>query len=194
MVRGLILLIILASRATVASAQTSDAGADASLSPSLAAVAKSMHATIRRNIAEAAETMPAEDYTFKPTPQVRSFGEVLGHIANANFLFCSLAKGAPSPSTTNLEGVTGKAAILKALLDSLAYCDPVYETTTDSNFNQPVTVAGLGNKPTPTVRGAVLMFNTTHNNEHYGNIVVYMRLKGHVPPSTARTQRPKKQQ
>jgi hypothetical protein len=153
----------LASRATAASAQTSDAGADSSLSPSLAAVAKSMHATIRRNIAEAAETMPAEDYTFKPTPQVRSFGEVLGHIANANFLFCSLAKGAPSPSTTNLEGVTGKAAILKAVLDSLAYCDPVYETTTDSNFNQPVTVAGLGNKPTPTVRGAVLMLDREIN-------------------------------
>jgi uncharacterized damage-inducible protein DinB len=190
MVRELIVSIILTSLTTVASAQTSDAGADASLSPSLAAVAKSMHATIRRNIAEAAENVPAGDYTFRPTPQVRSFGEVLGHIANANFLFCSLAKGAPSPSTANLERLTGKAAILKAVLDSLAYCDPVYETTTDSNFSQPVTV----NKPTPTVRGAVLMFNTTHNNEHYGNIVVYMRLKGLVPPSTARTQLPKKQQ
>jgi uncharacterized damage-inducible protein DinB len=194
MVRALMLSIIWASLTTVASAQTSDAGADASLSPSLAAVAHSMHATIRRNIAEAAETMPAADYTFKPTPQVRSFGELLGHIANANFLFCSLAKGVPSPSTTNLEGLQGKAAILKAVLESLAYCDLVYETTTDANFSQPVTVAGLGNKPTPTVRGAVLMFNTTHDNEHYGNIVVYMRLRGHVPPSTARTQLPNKQQ
>ena len=192
MVRGMILSFILASLTTPASAQTTDAGADASLSPSLAAVAKSMHATIRRNIAEAAETMPAEDYPFKPTPQVRSFGEVLGHIANANFFFCSQANGMSSPSTTNLEKLTEKAAIVKAVLDSLAYCDTVYETTTDSNFNQPATVAGLGNRPTPTIRGAVLMFNTTHNNEHYGNIVVYMRLKGHVPPSTARTQQPKK--
>ncbi len=192
MVRGMILSFILASLTTPASAQTTDAGADASLSPSLAAVAKSMHATIRRNIAEAAETMPAEDYPFKPTPQVRSFGEVLGHIANANFFFCSQANGMSSPSTTNLEKLTEKAAIVKAVLDSLAYCDTVYETTTDSNFNQPATVAGLGNRPTPTIRGAVLMFNTAHNNEHYGNIVVYMRLKGHVPPSTARTQQPKK--
>jgi len=188
----MILSFILASLTTPASAQTTDAGADASLSPSLAAVAKSMHATIRRNIAEAAETMPAEDYPFKPTPQVRSFGEVLGHIANANFFFCSQANGMSSPSTTNLEKLTEKAAIVKAVLDSLAYCDTVYETTTDSNFNQPATVAGLGNRPTPTIRGAVLMFNTAHNNEHYGNIVVYMRLKGHVPPSTARTQQPKK--
>jgi uncharacterized damage-inducible protein DinB len=151
-----------------------------------------MHATIRRNIAEAAENMPAEDYAFRPTPQVRSFGELLGHIANANFLFCSLASGASSPSTTNLEKLSGKAAMVKAVLESLAYCDTVYDATTDSNFNQPATVAGLGNRPTPTIRGAVLIFNTTHNNEHYGNIVLYMRLKGHVPPSTARTQQPKK--
>lgn len=177
---------------TAASAQTTDAGADASLSPSLASVTKSMHATIRRNIAEAAENMPAEEYAFKPTPQVRSFGEILGHIANANFLFCFQAHGGASPSTTNLERLTGKAAMLKAVLESLTYCDVVYEATTDSNFNQPATVAGLGNKPTPTIRGAVLMFNTTHNNEHYGNMVVYMRLKGHVPPSTTRTQQPKK--
>jgi uncharacterized damage-inducible protein DinB len=151
-----------------------------------------MHATIRRNIAEAAEDMPAEDYAFRPTPQVRTFGEILGHIANANFLFCSQANGAASPSTTNLERLTGKAAIVKAVLDSLAYCDAVYEATTDSNFNEWATVAGLGNRPTPTIRGAVLMFNTTHNNEHYGNVVVYMRLKGRVPPSTGRTQQPRK--
>jgi uncharacterized damage-inducible protein DinB len=193
MVRILILSIIVASRAIMASAQTSDAGADASLSPSLAAVAKSMHATVRRNIAEAAENMPAEEYAFRPTPEVRTFGEILGHIANANFLFCSQANGVAPPSLTNLEKLTGKAAMLKAVLESLAYCDAVYQATTDSNFNQPATVAGLGNKPTPTIRGAVLVFNTTHNNEHYGNLVVYMRLKGHVPPSTARAQLPKKQ-
>ncbi|PYQ73840.1 MAG: DinB family protein [Acidobacteria bacterium] len=192
MVRRLILAAFSVSLTVPALAQTTDAGADRSLSPSLAAVARSMHATIRRNIAEAAETMSAEDYAFKPTPQVRSFGEVLGHIANANFFFCAQAKGMSSPSTTNLERVTEKAALVKALLDSLAYCDTVYETTTDSNFNQPATIAGLGNKPTQTIRGVVLMFNTTHNNEHYGNIVVYMRLKGHVPPSTALTQQPKK--
>ena len=90
------------------------------------------------------------------------------------------------PCDLPLETVTEKAVLVKALLESLAYCDTVYNATTDSNFNQPVTVGGLGNKPTQTIRGAVLMFNTTHNNEHYGNIVVYMRLKGKVPPSTAR--------
>jgi uncharacterized damage-inducible protein DinB len=157
----------------------------------MAAGAKAMHGIIRRNLAEAAEAMPAADYAFKPTPQVRSFGELIGHVANANFFFCSQAKGEKSPATENYEKATTKAALVKGLGDSLAYCDGAYAATTDATFNQLVTLAG----PTPgkqTARGSVLIFNTTHNNEHYGNIVVYLRLKGQVPPSTARTQQPPK--
>ena len=69
----------------------------------------------------------------------------------------------------------------------MAYCDAVYNDTTDANVNQLVTMLGPAKKQTS--RGSVLVFNTTHNNEHYGNIVVYMRLKGRVPPSTARVQK-----
>ena len=176
-------------------AQTSDGGFDKALSPSLAATAKAMHATIRRDIAEAAETMPAEDFGFKPTPDVRSFAQLVGHVINANVFFCSQAKGAAMPTTTNFERVADKAALIKGLTDALAYCDAVYESTTDADFNQAVTLSGFPgmNPKTTTTRGAVLMFNTTHNNEHYGNIVVYLRLKGKVPPSTARAQAPKRQ-
>ena len=84
-----------------------------------------------------------------------------------------------------------KAAIAKGLKDSLAYCDDVYTSTTDGNFTQGVKLAAPGGGATSTTRGLVLMFNTTHNNEHYGNVIVYMRLKGHVPPSTARMQQKK---
>jgi len=176
-------------------AQTSDGGFDKALSPSLAATAKAMHATIRRDIAESAETMPDEDFGFKPTPDVRSFAQLVGHVINANFFFCSQAKGAAMPTTTNFERVADKAALIKGLTDALAYCDAVYESTTDADFNQAVTLSGFPgmNPKTTTTRGAVLMFNTTHNNEHYGNIVVYLRLKGKVPPSTARAQAPKRQ-
>jgi uncharacterized damage-inducible protein DinB len=185
--RALVLALSLMCMSLHAEAQTTDGGLGDIASPSLAAVAKGMHATIRRNLAEAAENMPADEYAFKPTPQVRSFDELIGHIASANFYFCSQAKGEKSPSTTNYEKATGKRILQKALNDSLAYCDAVYASTTDSNFNQLVKTPGP-NGERETARGAVLMFNTTHNNEHYGNIVVYMRLKGHVPPSTARTQ------
>ena len=77
-------------------AQTTDAGFNDALSPSMASVVKAMHATIRRNLADAAQNMPAEEYSFKATPQVRSFAELIGHVVFGNFLFCSQAKGPPS--------------------------------------------------------------------------------------------------
>jgi uncharacterized damage-inducible protein DinB len=193
----LALAVTIAIHATSAAAyaQTSDGGFDKALSPSLAASAKAMHATIRRDIAEAADAMPAEDFAFKPTPEVRSFAQLVGHLVNANFFFCSQAKGAAMPAATNFERVADKPALIKGLTDALAYCDAVYESTTDADFNQTVTLNGFPgmNPKTTTSRGAVLIFNTTHNNEHYGNIVVYLRLKGKVPPSTARSQAPKGQ-
>ena len=91
---------------------------------------------------------------------------------------------APDSATQNYEKATDKAVLVKALKDALSYCDDVYASTTDGNFSQVVTMTGQGNPQ--SARGGVLVFNTAHNNEHYGNMVVYMRLKGHVPPSTAR--------
>jgi uncharacterized damage-inducible protein DinB len=193
MIRPLAFTLVLMCLATPALAQTTGAGYGDALSPSLAAVAKAMHATIRQNLARAAEAMPAEEYGAKPTSEVRSFGQLVGHVINANFFFCSQAAGEKSPATRNYEQVADKAILVAALSESLAFCDKVYGSLTDASFNERVTmVGGAGNAATETVRGAVLIFNTTHNNEHYGNIVVYMRLKGHVPPSTAASQQPKK--
>jgi uncharacterized damage-inducible protein DinB len=184
-------LILVCATLPVAFAQTTDAGYANALSPSLASVAKTMHATIRRNLAEAAENMPADEYSFRPTPHVRTFGQIINHLVTASLFFCSQAAG-ENPPTAMYEPLEGKAALVKALNESLAYCDKVYAATTDANFMQPVQVGpGVGMGPAKTVRGAVLIFNIAHNNEHYGNIVVYMRLKGHVPPSTARVRRSK---
>lgn len=178
---------------TSAGAQTTDGGFDRALSTSLASTAKAMFATIRRDLADAAEAMPVEEYAFKPHPDSRTFAALVGHVASANYFFCSMAKGASPMSTPaatgSYEKLTDKAALVKALNDSLEYCDSAYDSTTDANFGEAVTTPAIGPmKATPTLRGLVLMFNTTHNNEHYGNVVVYMRAKGHVPPSTARTQ------
>ena len=175
-------------------AQATDAGYPDELSPSLASSAKAMHAMIRRDLAEAAETMPAGEYAFRPTPEVRTFGQIIGHLIDANFFFCSQAAGEKSPATADYEQITDKAALVKSLNDSLAYCDRVYAATTDANFIQPMQIVNvMGTGSTNTVRGAVLMYNITHNNEHYGNLAVYLRLKGHVPPSTARAQQRKNQ-
>jgi hypothetical protein len=127
-----------------------------------------MHTNIRRNLAEAAAAMPAGDYDFKPTPDVRSFGELIGHVANANFFFCSQAKGEPSPGTSNYEKEADKTALVKALNESLAYCDAAYAATTDANFSQAIKTPAPGG-PRDATRGGVLIFNTAHNNEHYAH-------------------------
>jgi uncharacterized damage-inducible protein DinB len=174
---------------TSAFAQTTGAGYNA-LTPSMAKNAQTMHATIRKNLADAAALMLPADYAFKPTPEVRSFAQLIGHVTNANFLFCSQAAGEAMPGMTNHETLTDKAALVTALTSSLALCDRAYAATTDATFSQPLKVAaGQGMAASETTRGAVLMFNVAHNNEHYGNIVVYLRLRGLVPPSTAQAQR-----
>ena len=184
-----VVFILFLAWASSSAAQTTDAGFADAASPSMASVTRSMHATIRRNLAEAAESMPADEYSFKPTPEIRSFGELLGHVINGNFFFCSQARGEKSPAAQNYDKLaTDKAALVKGLNAALAYCDEAYTATTDANFNTLVAIAG----PKPggqSSRGSVLVFNTAHNNEHYGNMIVYMRLKGHVPPSTARVQK-----
>ena len=195
MLRLLILVVVFAYvTLPAASAQATDAGFPDELSPSLAGSAKAMHAMIRRDLAEAAENMPADEYAFRPTPQVRSFGQIIGHVVDANFFFCSQAAGEKSAATVDHEQITDKAGLVKALNDSLVYCDRVYAATTDVNFVQPLQIANVvGTGSTNTVRGAVLLYNIAHNYEHYGNLAVYMRLKGHVPPSTARAQQRKNQ-
>jgi len=174
---------------SAAAAQTTDSGFGGLASPSMAVVARGMHAAIRRNLAETADAMPAADYAFKPTPDVRTFGQIIGHVALGNFLFCSQAKGEPPPAGAEAaRSASGKAALVKVLADSLAYCDEVYAATTDANFGQAIKTPGPGGAARDATRGGVLVFNTAHNNEHYGNLAVYLRLRGHVPPSTARTQ------
>jgi uncharacterized damage-inducible protein DinB len=185
--RSVVTVLYLLLVGSGADAQTTDGGFAETLSPSMASVVKAMHATIRRNIAEAAEAMPAGDYAFKATADVRSFAELVGHVVNANFFFCSQARDEAMPSTTNYEKIGEKGALIKVLTESLAYCDAAYVATTDANFGQLVKLAGP-NGGGQASRGSVLVFNTTHNNEHYGNLVVYLRLKGLVPPSTARAE------
>jgi uncharacterized damage-inducible protein DinB len=188
MVRLLMMTMVLSGLSLGAAAQTSDSGFGPMASPSIAAVTRAMHAAIRRNLAEAADAMPAGDYDFKPTPDVRTFAQIIGHVATANFMFCSQAKGEASPAAGNYERTaTDKTALVKALTESLAYCDEVYGATTDANFNQVIKTPTPGG-PRDASRGGVLTFNTAHNNEHYGNLTVYLRLKGHVPPSTGRVQ------
>jgi len=143
---------------------------------------------IKRNLTESAAKVPEADYSFAPTKEVRNFAQIFDHVANTQFSLCSAAKGEANPNKEDFEKTaTTKAAVVKALADSFAYCDTVYLTLTDAKA---VELIKMGQNESPRV--GRLITNVAHDNEHYGNLVTMMRLKGMVPPSTERAQMPRK--
>ena len=131
-------------------------------------------------IIRAAEQVSEADYAFKPTPEVRSFGQLIGHIANANYMICAIALGEQSPSRENIEQArTTKAALVEALKTSFGYCDRAYAMSDAQLLAQQANLFGQ-----QMTRLGVLSFNAAHDYEHYGNIVTYMRLRGMTPPSS----------
>jgi uncharacterized damage-inducible protein DinB len=140
--------------------------------------------SVKKNIKESAELMPEENYGFKPTPEVRSLGAILAHVAGASYEFCASAKNEKAPfEEGSFEGkMTTKAQIVKVTNDAIAYCDAAYAALTDANGADKVRQAFGGTGE--TTRIASLLGQIGHDNEHYGNLVTYYRLKGLVPPSS----------
>lgn len=134
---------------------------------------------IKGNLLKTAEKVPEELYSFKPTPEVRSLGQLIGHLADANFLICSTVAGEKPPQGGFEKNATTKAALTKALADGIAYCDKVGAGLTDASGAAMVSLFGM-----QMPKLSVMYFNVEHCNEHYGNLVTYMRLKGIVPPSS----------
>jgi uncharacterized damage-inducible protein DinB len=163
------LLICLLAPAAVALAQDNP----------LNAFQKSSYGTVKVILLRSAEKMPEENYNFKPTDAVRSFGQVVGHVADAQYLFCSIALGEKNPDPKIEQGKTSKAALIAALKDAFAYCDKAYDGMTDASAPQMVKLFG-----SDTPKLGVLTVDNMHNLEHYGNLVTYMRLKNIVPPTS----------
>ena len=136
--------------------------------------------TIRENLIETAEAMPEEGYSFKLTSGQRSFGDWIGHTAAGNYGYCATMKGEPAPAA-NLHDLKTKAELVKAIKDAFNYCDGVVQDLDDAKAMAGRQVAG---KITYPVHGMLALLAS--DNEHYGNLVGYLRSKGITPPSTAR--------
>ena len=135
------------------------------------------HAYIEQSAIDAPESI----YSFKPTPEVRSFGEILGHVAGSEKMFCAMALGEPVPAEDAVEkAAKTKAALVAALKESGAYCARAYATTDAAN------AAMLDLFGQQRSRMYTLLMNAGHDNEHYGNLVTYLRMNKIVPPSSKR--------
>jgi uncharacterized damage-inducible protein DinB len=130
-------------------------------------------------ILESANDMPEAKYAFKPAESVRSFGELIGHVAGSQSMFCAIALGQKPPAEDAVEkGAKTKAALIAALKASNADCDKAYAQA-DAALGAKVDLFGQQKS-----RLYTLMMNATHDNEHYGNVVTYLRMNGMVPPSS----------
>jgi|ERR1051326_2183147 uncharacterized damage-inducible protein DinB len=164
------LLIVLASLFAGAFALQAQSNA-------LSSEIKQSYKSVKNNLLKAAEKMPEENYSFQPVPEIRTFGALVAHIADAQTRFCTVAMG--EPKTPSAGSKKTKADLVAALKESIADCDKAFEELTDAAATQMVKMG----RNESTKMGA-LVRNVIHDNEEYGYLAVYLRLKNIVPPSS----------
>ena len=142
---------------------------------------RAMFDQVKGLILKSVDKMPEDKLSYKPVADVRTYAQLLGHIADAQYLICGFAKeGAGKPRGIE-KSATTRADLTKALTEAFGYCESVYSEMTDARGSEPVKIFGQ-----PRTRLTVLDFNIAHTMEHYGNLVTYMRMNGIVPPSSER--------
>ena len=172
---SLLLVVALASPAFAQSAQ--QAGAPKAASHSAVADTRALWQQLSGFVLQSAIDVPEDKYGFKPTPAVRSFGELFAHVAGAQSMFCAIALGQTPPAEDAVKATT-KQALIDALKKSNADCDKAYAQS-DADAGGQVNLFGQQKS-----RLYALMMNATHDGEHYGNLITYLRLNGMIPPSS----------
>lgn len=167
------LLFAVALVAAQASGQTSN-GANP-----LSSNTKKIYGGIKNYVLKSAEEMPEENYSFRPVSSVRTFGQLVAHVADAQYEFCSAVVGDGNRGPGVEKNKKTKAEIIQALRDAFAYCDPAYDNMTDEHASDLVNFFG---DQMPKL--IILNYNIDHNSEHYGNMITYLRMKGLTPPSS----------
>jgi len=144
---------------------------------------------LQANLADAAEKMPEEHYTFKPTPDVKPFGQHVAHIALSQYGLCARLKGEANPKKDEKEETTrSKADTIALLKGSTAYCEPLVTGITDASLGE---LMPMGQDK--VAKGLIPLALISHADEVYGTMAVYLRLKGIVPPSTEKANQMKKE-
>ena len=142
------------------------------------------YATLKRNLSGSADKMPAEHFGFRPVPEVMTYGELINHVVETQYAYCNAVKGGANPAAGKEFKATDKAAIIQIVKDSFAYCDDAFADLSEGKALEMIT-AGTAANQRQLARANQLTQLLVHGNEHYGNLVTYMRTKGIVPPSSA---------
>jgi uncharacterized damage-inducible protein DinB len=169
---GMVLVSVLAP---VAHAQIAPDLPNPSTAPNpLTATLSLFRSNMQDKIMKSAEAMPESKYSYRPTKDVRSFGEIVTHVADISYTLCSNAKGATNPATPTVK--VSKTEIVAYLKGSFDYCDGAFSGFTDAHLNDPADFFGF-----KTNKMFILTQVGNHDALHYGNLVTYMRLNALVP-------------
>jgi uncharacterized damage-inducible protein DinB len=171
-------LICLLVLAPVILAQDKPAAASLQNNP-FSATNKRFYRGMKNMLLLSAQKVPEEYYGFKPTDAVRSYGQIIGHVADTQYSMCAIVLGEKRPSLEIEKTKTSKADLIAALKESFSYCDKAYDNMTDASAGQTAKFMGSDN-----TKSGVLTANLIHSGLHYGNLVTYMRLKNIVPPTS----------
>jgi uncharacterized damage-inducible protein DinB len=172
-------IVVIGMAALPLFAQSPAGGSGGSPANPLSMAAKYMYGMSKSDVLKSAEEMPEANYSFQPVATVRTLGQLVGHVADAQYEFCSAVIGDGKQPPGIEKTKTTKADLIQALKDGFAYCDQAYTSMTDARAPEVIKFFGQ-NAP----KLSILNFNTAHNMEHYGNMVTYLRIKGLVPPSS----------
>ena len=150
---------------------------------SLTADVRADYKRVRDYFIRAAQKMAAADYAFRPTLEVRTFAQQVAHVADDQYNLCAPARGETRKAGYSAieESLSTKTELIPALEAAFAYCDAAYDALTDESGAEPTSVKDRN-------RFSMLNWNLWHTWEHYGNVVVYLRMKGLVPPSSEKSQ------
>ena len=166
---------------TLAAPSTAQTTAPAKAPLTITGAINSTYLMAKGWILKSADMMSEENYKWQPTPDVRTFGRLIAHIADDNNVFCGSLIGGPMSfgAVEKALGTGSKADLKKALEDSFGNCDKAFALGDEKLLTE--TASGIGGVQ-PKL--GLLAFNNAHIMEHYGNVITYMRLKGLVPPSS----------
>lgn len=145
----------------------------------LVAHGQGMYSGSQQILLRAAEAMPEESYGFRPTEEVRTFGQIVGHVADSQYAMCSTVLGETNPAPAVEKTKTTKSDLVTALREAFDYCQRAYAGLTDATAAETVKMMG-----SDSPKLGVLNVNNIHTIEHYGNMVTYLRMNGIVPPTS----------
>jgi len=134
---------------------------------------------VGKNLVAAAEEMPADKYSFKPTPAQMSFADVVVHLAQGNDYLCGAISGTKAPTRTKIEASAGKDALLARLKETFQFCDQSLASLDDSKLNEEIPF--FGGKP--WTRAAIMTLTTGDWADHYSQAAIYLRLNNLLPPT-----------